>query len=351
MREDPGFGNVTTNLYLNKPQLEVVVDRNRASDLGVSMREIATTLQIMLGGVDLSTFNLEGETYNVMAQLEHYNRDDPRDLLYLTVRGKGRLISLASMISTRETIAPREIPHNERRRAALISTNLTQGTAQGDAIVTAARIAHEVLPEEYRVEFKGEAEKFLESGNALNFAYLLAILAVYLVLAAQFESFVHPLTILVAVAFSFTGAVVSLKLVDLFVQPTTLNLFSKIGLVMLIGLVTKNSILIVEFANQLRNRGHDIRSAVVEAARARFRPILMTALATMVGILPIALGQGAGGDSRAPLGIAVVGGMFFSTALTIFIVPATYFLIERSLERLRQRRSASAVRPAVAGGR
>ena len=176
---------------------------------------------------------------------------------------------------------------------------------------------------------------------------------VYLVLAAQFESFLHPLTILIAVALSFTGALVALELVDRLVKPMTLNLYSKIGLVMLIGLVTKNSILIVEFANQLRERGHSIYDAVAEASRARFRPILMTALATMVGILPIALGRGAGGDSRAPLGIAVVGGMFFSTVLTFFIVPATYLIIERSRERLQQRRAARAPAPTpvVAGGK
>jgi multidrug efflux pump len=180
---------------------------------------------------------------------------------------------------------------------------------------------------------------------------LLAILVVYLVLAAQFESFIHPITILVAVAFSFTGALVALYLADEFVRQTTLNLFSKIGLVMLIGLVTKNSILIVEFANQLRERGLSVQDAVHQAARARFRPILMTALATMVGILPIALGTGAGGDSRAPLGIAVVGGMFFSTLLTFFIVPATYLIIERSREAARERRRSPAAVAAPAAGR
>jgi len=357
IRDTRGFRNVISNLYLNKPQLEVTIDRNRASDLGVSVRDIATTLQIMLGGLDLSTFKLGGETYNVMAQLESANRDDPRDIEYLSLRGRKGLVPMASVIRARETIAPREIPHNERRRSALISTDLIAGEiAQGEAMERAWEIAHDVLPSEgFQVTFVGDAEKFLESGNALTFAYLLAILVVYLVLAAQFESFVHPLTILVAVAFSFTGALVALKLMDWLVKPTTLNLYSKIGLVMLIGLVTKNSILIVEFANQLRARGRGVYDAVAEASRARFRPILMTALATMVGILPIALGRGAGGDSRAPLGIAVVGGMFFSTVLTFFIVPATYLIVERTRERMRQRRAQRERGPepvaAVAGGK
>jgi multidrug efflux pump subunit AcrB len=210
----------------------------------------------------------------------------------------------------------------------------------------------------YHTRLVGESEQFIEARSALAFAYGLAILIVYLVLAAQFESFVHPVTILVAVALSFTGALVALALVrglyllGLTEVSGTLNIFSKIGLVMLVGLVTKNSILIVEFANQLRGRGHALVDAVVEAAKTRFRPILMTALATMVGILPIALGQGAGGDSRAPLGIAVVGGMFFSTALTFLIVPAAYVVIER----LRQRLLGGSVEPepepvSVASGR
>jgi multidrug efflux pump len=206
------------------------------------------------------------------------------------------------------------------------------------------------------VRLAGDSEKFVEAGHALAFAYGFAILIVYLVLAAQFESFVHPLTILVAVALSFTGALVALAVVGwlndggVVEVAGSLNIFSKIGLVMLIGLVTKNSILIVEFANQLRGRGYALVDATVEAARTRFRPILMTALATMVGILPIALGQGAGGDSRAPLGIAVFGGMLFSTALTFLVVPAAYVVMERAQQRLRGR----GVEPepvVVAGGR
>jgi len=352
MRQTDGYGNIVTNLYLNKPQFEVSIDRDRASDVGASVRDIATTLQIMLGGLDLSTFKVGGETYKVMAQLEKRDRNDPRDPLFLTVRGHGgTLVSLSSVVNTRETIAPREIPHTDRRRSATISTNLNPGVAQGSAMQTAWEIAQDVLPDTgYQVEFVGDAEKFIESGNALVFAYILAVVVVYLVLAAQFESFIHPITILVAVAFSFTGALVALKFADLFIRPTTLNLFSKIGLVMLIGLVTKNSILIVEFANQLRERGLSVRDAVHQAARARFRPILMTALATMVGILPIAAGTGAGGDSRAPLGIAVVGGMFFSTLLTFFIVPATYLIIERAREAARRRRGAPVPAPTVAGG-
>jgi multidrug efflux pump len=203
------------------------------------------------------------------------------------------------------------------------------------------RIAEKHIPPTggYRVRYSGDAEKFFEAGSALVFAYLLAVLIVYLVLAAQFESFVYPLVILVAVFLSFTGALIALEVLDV-----SLNIFSKIGVVMLVGLVTKNSILIVEFANQLRERGMSLMEATLEASRTRFRPILMTALATMVGILPIAAGLGAGGSMRQGLGVAVIGGMLFSTALTFFVVPATYV----SVEKLRARRDART--PVQAGG-
>jgi multidrug efflux pump len=350
LKEVPGFKFVQSNLYLNKPQLEVQIDRARASDLGVSVREIASALQVLLGGLDLSTFKLAGETYNVMVQLDRGFRDDPRDLLLISVRGRnGELIPLSSVIRTQETIAPREIPHYNRRRSVTVSSNLSEALTQGEAIQIAERVAKEVLPDSgYELRWTGEAETFLESGSALTFAYGLAILVVFLVLAAQFESFIHPVTILAAVAFSFTGALVALEGTALFKRwgwieiSGTLNLFSKIGMVMLVGLVTKNSILIVEFANQLRGRGMGLVEAVEQAALTRFRPILMTALATMVGILPIALGRGAGGDARAPLGIAVVGGTFFSTVLTFFLVPATYIVVDRARVWLAARLAAPA---------
>jgi multidrug efflux pump len=228
--------------------------------------------------------------------------------------------------SAEETIAPRSLPHFDRFRAVTITSALVDGVSQGEGLERMSELARAALPAggNYRVRFSGEAEKFFEASSALVFAYGLAILIVYLVLAAQFESFVHPFTILVAVFLSFTGALIALEATG-----QTLNLYSKIGVVMLVGLVTKNSILIVEFANQLRERGRPLGDAILEAAGARFRPILMTALATMVGILPIALGLGAGGETRQPLGIAVVGGMLFSTILTFFVVPATYAMVER----------------------
>jgi multidrug efflux pump len=331
-RSVPGLVNVQTDLLLNKPQIEVRIDRERASDLGVSVREISSALQILFGGVELSTFKLHGETYDVIAQLDRAERMNPRDLLEAYVRGRdGRLIPLGSLVRFEESVAPRGLPHFDRLRSATITAYLAEGAPLGNALTELAAIADDVLPkgQGYRVTFSGESESYFESGNALVFAYVLAVVIIYLVLAAQFESFVHPLTILVAVALSFTGA-----LVTLLATGGTLNLFSEIGLVMLVGLVTKNSILIVEFANQLRERGASLVEATFEASRTRFRPILMTALSTIVGILPIAVGSGAGGEARAPLGVAVAGGMLFSTLLTFVVVPVTYVAMDRLRRRI-----------------
>jgi len=337
----PGLVNVRADLEVSKPQLEIDIDRNRASDLGVSVRDIATTLQIMVGGLELSDFKLGGETYDVIGRLEADERATPRDLYQLNIRSQtGEMISLASVARIRETVAPRGLPHFDRQRSSTITASLLDGYGLGRALEQLRRVADEVLPADqgYHAVFSGESEDFYESGSALVFAYLLAIIIVYLTLAAQFESFLDPLTILVAVALSFTGALVALVLAG-----ETLNLFSQIGLVMLVGIVTKNSILIVEFANQLRENGRDLLEATIEAARTRFRPILMTATSTIVGILPIALGFGAGGETRASLGVAVAGGMFFATLLTFFVVPAVHL----SLARTRPAESPAPAVPAT----
>jgi multidrug efflux pump len=339
----PGVVNLQSDLIINKPQLEVMIDRNRASDLGVSVREIATTLQTLLGGVDVSRFKLGGETYDVIVRLERGQRSQPHDLYRLYVHGHdGQLVPLASVVRARESVTPRGVPHFDRLRSATVTASLTQGTPLGGALEQMKVIAEEVLPEGegFRVTFSGESEDYFSSGNALAFAYALAVVIVFLTLAGQFDSFFHPITIMVGVVLSFTGALVALELTG-----SSLNLFSQIGLVMLVGLVTKNSILIVEFANQLRVEGKDLVAATVEASQKRFRPILMTAVSTIVGILPIALGLGAGGEARAPLGVAVVGGMFFSTLLTFYVVPAAYV----ALDRLRRRRLTRSPEPVLAG--
>ncbi len=350
-QEIPGLFNARSDLLLNKPQLDVDIDRNRASDLGVSVREVATALQLLLGEDDVSTFQVDGQTYDVIVQLQRDARSRPGDIPLLYVHGRDRgLIPISSVASIRETTAARGVPHFDRLRSATVTGNLGPETSQGEALERIAAIAAEVLPAVggYGSTFSGESEQFFESGQAIVFSYLLAILIIYLVLAAQFESFVHPLTILISVAFSFTGA-----LVTLWIFGQTLNLFSQIGMIMLVGLVTKNSILIVEFANRLRRDGRSITDAAFEAARVRFRPILMTALSTAVGMLPVALGGhreigallgvGAGGDLRAPLGIAVVGGMLFSTFFTLLVVPAAWLTVETVRDRVTRRREDPAV--------
>jgi multidrug efflux pump len=321
-REIPGLVNLQSDLKLNKPQLVVHVDREQASDLGVSVLDVASTLQVLLGGAELSTFKMHGETYEVIAQIDRSDRANPSDLYGLYVRSEsGVMVPLASVVTVEETVTSSGLPHYDRQRAAGISGNLLEGVPLGETLDQVKAIGKEVIPADsgYRLSFSGLSERFYQSGSALGFAYLFAVVMVYLVLAAQFESFIDPATILVAVALSFTGALLALN-----VTGHTLNLFSQIGLVMLVGLVTKNSILIVEFANQLRERGSEPLEAVTQAARTRFRPVMMTALSTIAGIMPIAIGMGAGGEARAPLGVAVVGGMAFSTLLTIFVIPTVY---------------------------
>jgi multidrug efflux pump len=324
--------NLQNDLKLNKPEIVIQVDRERASDLGVSIREVASTLQILLGGLKLSSFKLNGETYEVIAQLDREQRSSPTDLYGLYVRSEsGQLIPLASVVRLEETVTAPGLPHLDRMRTATVSGNLLQGFPLGTVLTDLRAIADEVVPDSggYRVDYSGYSERFFESESALVFAYALAVLLIYLVLAAQFESFIHPATILVAVAMSFTGALLTLK-----VTGNTLNLFSQIGLVMLVGLVTKNSILIVEFANQLRARGVAPLEAALKAAQTRFRPVIMTSLSTIVGILPIAFALGTGAEARAPLGVAVAGGMAFGTLLTLFLVPAVYLGFARLEGRL-----------------
>ena len=341
-REIPGLVNLDNNVRLNKPQLSVKVDRERASDLGIAMRDVATTLQILLGEIELSTFKLHGETYKVIAQLDREQRSEPSDLYGLYVRShSGELIPLDSIVTLEETTTAPELHHYDRLRTATVTGYLLSGTVLGETLDRVRAIAEQVVPPNrgYRIGFSGQSERFYETGDALFFAYALAILMVYLVLAAQFESFIHPITILTAVALSFTGGLLALRLTN-----GTVNLFSSIGIVMLVGLVSKNSILIVEFANQLRARGLSVREAVHEAALTRFRPILMTALSTIAGILPIAIGFGAGGEARAPLGVVVAGGMFFATLLTFYVVPVAYL----GLAGLEGRLSGRSLEPAEA---
>lgn len=316
--------NLDSDLKLNKPQLDISIDRERASQLGVSVTDIGTTLETFLGGRAVSTFKRGTKQYDVIAQVRPSGRATPDAIEGIYLRGSGGLVQLANVVRIRETVSPKELNHYNRVRSATITANLPPGFPLGMALDALDKITHENLPPGIQHDLGGQSREFRESSTSLYLLFVFALVFIYLVLAAQFESFIHPLTILLAVPLAVVGALVSL-----FVFRQSLNIYSQIGLIMLIGLVTKNSILIVEYANQLRGRGLEIREAVEEAARIRFRPILMTSLATIFGVLPIAIGLGAGGEARRPLGIAVVGGMAVSTFLTMVLVPVVYTYLAR----------------------
>jgi len=316
--------NLDTDLRLNKPQLDVSIDRERAAQLGVSVTDIGTTLETLLGGRTVSEFKRGTKQYDVIAQVSPQNRATPSTIEDIYIRGNGGLVQLANVVSVRETVAPKELNHYNRVRSATLTANLPPGMPLGMALDALDKIAAEKLPAGIKHELAGQSREFRESSSSLYFLFGLAVVFIYLVLAAQFESFIHPLTILLAVPLAVAGALISL-----FLFGQSLNIYSQIGLIMLIGLVTKNSILIVEYANQLRARGLSITEAVAQAAQIRLRPILMTSFATIFGILPIAIGLGAGAESRRPLGIAVVGGMIFSTFLTLVLVPVVYTYLAR----------------------
>lgn len=316
--------NLDSDLRLNKPQLDITIDRERAAGLGVSVTDIGTTLETLLGGRVVTEFKRASKQYDVILQLKPSQRATPDVIDEIYLRGNGGLIQLANVVKVRETVAPKELNHFNRIRSATITANLPPGVSLGDALDALDQIAQNDLPSGISTDLAGQSLEFRESSSKLYFMFILAVIFIYLVLAALFESFVHPLTILLSVPLAVVGALVSL-----FIFGQTLNIYSQIGLIMLVGLVTKNSILIVEYANQLRGEGKDIFEGVIEASRIRLRPILMTSFATIFGVLPIALGIGAGGESRMPLGISVVGGMIFSTFLTLILVPVVYTYMAR----------------------
>lgn len=330
-RAMPGLVNVDTDLKVNKPELTVSFDRDRAEDLGVAVSDVATTLQTMLGGTRASTFTRENKLYDVLMQLDPTRRATPQDMSSLFVRGNQReLIRLDAVASVQEATGPRAVAHYDRTRAFTLSAGVAGGFTLGEAIDSLRAVTESQLPPGTTIALGGEARELAESGNELLLAFGLAVIVVLMVLAAQFESLVHPFTVLMAVPLAVVGAIFTLKITG-----STVNLYSQIGMILLVGLVTKNSILLVEYANQLRARGAEAVDAILEAGRIRFRPILMTSVATVMGVLPIALGTGPGATSRRPLGYAIVGGLSFSTLLTLFVVPVVWLQLERLLARRR----------------
>jgi hydrophobe/amphiphile efflux-1 (HAE1) family protein len=322
-RKDPTFSNVDVNLKFNKPELQISVDRMKIKDLGLSTNDVISAMQAAFSGGRLAYFIMNGYQYYVIAQLERTDRNKPTDVSKVYVRNKyGDNISLDAVIHIENNSNPSTLFHFNRYKAATISASLADGKTIGDGIQAMQAIANKQLDPSFQTALSGSSRDYAESSSNIVFAFVLALALIYLVLAAQFESFIDPFTIIFTVPLAFAGALLSLWLFH-----QTLNIFSEIGMIMLIGLVTKNGILIVEFTNQKREHGMPRMEAVIEAASQRLRPILMTSLATSLGALPIALSLGAAATSRIPLGIVIVGGIMFSLILTLFVIPAVYTFI------------------------
>ncbi len=322
-RQDPTFSNVDVNLKFNNPELQLSVDRMKVKDLGLTTEDVVSAIQAAFSGGRLAYFIMGADQYEVIAQVEHSDRNKPVDISRLYVRNaSGQNIPLSAVVHLVESSSPTTLYHYNRYKAATISASLAEGKTIGDGIKDMQAIANKTLDETFQTALSGPSRDYVESSSNIGFAFTLALLLIYLVLAAQFESFLDPFVIMSTVPLALAGALLSL-----WIFGQTLNIFSEIGMIMLIGLVTKNGILIVEFANQKRESGMDKHEAVLEAANQRLRPILMTSLATSLGALPIALNIGASASSRVPLGIVVVGGIIFSLILTLFVIPAMYSFI------------------------
>jgi len=322
-RESRAIANPDSDLRLNKPQLSVDIDREKAAAVGIDVETIGRTLETLLGGRQVTRFKREGKQYDVVVQLEPKDRNTPADLTAIYVRARdGTLVQLSNLVRVSETVAAKELNHFNRQRAAIISANINPGYTLGEALNVMDKAAAEVLPASARTELDGVSREFRESGASLVFAFALALVFIYLMLSAQFESFVSPFVIILTVPLAALGALLALLLTG-----GTLNVYSKVGLVMLIGLITKHGILIVEFANQLRAKGLGPVEAVLEAASLRLRPILMTTGAMVLGAVPLALATGAGAEARQPIGWVIVGGLLVGTLFTLYVIPTAYMLL------------------------
>lgn len=324
--QDPTFTMVDVDLKFNKPELSVSIERDKAKSLGISIIDIAQTLQLALSGQRFSYFTMNGKQYSVVGQFDRANRDEPIDLKSIFVRNnRGELIQLDNVVNVSEQSSPPQLYHNNRFMSATVSAALAPGKTIGDGIKVMDRVSKEVLDDTFSTALTGASRDFAESSSNILFAFLLSLILIFLILSAQFESFIDPFIIMITVPLAIAGALLSL-----WIFGQTLNIFSQIGIIMLIGLVTKNGILIVEFANQLKLTGLTKAQAIREASTARLRPILMTSLAIALGALPIALSLGAAAKSRVGMGIVIVGGTIFSLILTLYVVPAVYSLFSRT---------------------
>lgn len=326
MESNPMFIGFDSDYEERQPQMRIHVDRARAATLGVSLTSIGRTLETMLGSRVVTTFQREGEEYDVILQAEEEDRATPSDLfnIYVKSGSSGELISLGNLVSISEEAGPKELNRFDRLRAISVTSSLAEGYSLGEGLAAIEEFVAQNMSEDVQLAYDGESREFKESGQSLYFTFIVALVVVYLVLAAQFESFRHPLIIMFTVPLAVTGA-----LLGMWAWGVSINVFSQIGMILLIGLAAKNGVLIVEFANQLRDRGNDFIDAIVHAAGVRLRPVLMTSFASAFGALPLMLSTGAGSESRQAIGVTIFFGVMFSTLLTLFIVPAAYAVLAR----------------------
>jgi multidrug efflux pump len=337
-QSNPAFGVVDLDLKFNKPELQVDIDRNKAREMGVSVKDVAETIQLFFGGQRYGYFILDGKQYQIIGQASRSNRDEPLDLTTISVKNKkGETIQLDNLVKISYHTAPPQLYRYNRYVSATVSASLAPGISLGQGIDAMNEISKEVLDDRFSTSLSGVSKEFAQSSSSLVFAFLLALILIYLVLAAQFESFSDPLIIMLTVPLALAGALFSL-----WIYGGTLNIFSEIGIIVLVGIVTKNGILIVEFANQRKLDGLPIREAIVDASTKRFRPILMTSLATILGAVPIALALGGSSTSRITMGIVIIGGLTFSLILTLYVIPAMYiYLTSKKLKKLNSNRYES----------
>lgn len=325
VESDPTFSNSDVDLKFNKPEIYVTINREKAQSMGVSVLDVAQTLQLSLSGQRFGYFLMNGKQYQVMGQFDKKDRDAPMDLTSMYVKNdQGQLIQMDNLVTAEEHSSPPQLYHNNRYMSATVSAALAPGKSISDGIDAMENIKENVLDDTFTTDLGGESRDFVESSSNTLFAFGLALILIFLILAAQFESFIDPLIIILTVPMAVAGAVFSLWLFG-----QTWNIFSQIGTIMLIGLVTKNGILIVEFANKLREEGMAKPEAILKAAESRLRPILMTSLTIALGALPIALSLGAASTSRIGMGVVIVGGTMFSLVLTLFVIPALYLMWSR----------------------
>jgi HAE1 family hydrophobic/amphiphilic exporter-1 len=340
--------DVDSDYRVGMPEVRVIPDRNKAADLGISMTDVGQTVNAAIGGVRVGKFKDGGRRYDIRARLLGPQRERPEDISRLYVRtASGSLVRLGDIVSIRQEPTLQAITRRDRERAITLFANVAPGASQAEAARVAQQIADKVLPEGYRATPSGSSQAFEESFDSLKFAFWLGLLVAYMVLAAQFNAFSHPFTVLLALPFSVSGALIALWLAD-----QSLNIYSGLGLILLMGIAKKNSILLVDFTNQIRAQGVERHEAILKACPVRLRPILMTSTATIAGAIPPALAIGPGAELQRPMALAVVGGMAVSTLLTLFVVPAAYSLLDdlANWNAERRRRGAGLIGELVSLG-